>query len=574
MQNSTTTPAMAEGRESVFTSLDNAKTQLYHYKAIVIAGMGFFTDAYDLFCITAVTKLIGRLYFYDPSTNKPGVLPPNINNAITGVALFGTLAGQLFFGWLGDKLGRKKVYGITLVTMVGCALASGLSFGSSPKSVVTTLCFFRFWLGFGIGGDYPLSAVIMSEYANTKTRGGFVAAVFAMQGVGILVAGAVALVVSRAFMLAFPADNFHTNNVLSTQPEGDFVWRIVLMFGAIPAALTFYWRLKMPETARYTALVKGDHDKAAADMAKVLEKPIDSFPISTAGGESETPKKVVLAPSSAYGLFSREFVRIHGLHLVGTTSTWFLLDIAFYSLQLTQKDIYPSIRLLPKSTEMNAIEEVYLLSKSMLLMALATTVPGYWFTVFLIDRIGRFPIQLGGFILMSIFMAILGFEYEDLRGEKCPSDSRFDYCNGNPKVFAVLYGLTLFFANFGPNSTTFIVPAELFPARLRSTCHGISAAAGKAGAIIGAFVVQSYTQEVKGVKRAIRGLALVNLFGVLFTLLVPETMGRSLEEISGENNEVGGKGVTSVVADDKEVKAENTNGVEKEKTTQAEMEMV
>ncbi|KAL6126869.1 hypothetical protein ACLB2K_074914 [Fragaria x ananassa] len=565
---------MADGRESVFTSLDNAKTQLYHYKAIVIAGMGFFTDAYDLFCITAVTKLIGRLYFYDPSTNKPGVLPPNINNAITGVALFGTLAGQLFFGWLGDKLGRKKVYGITLVTMVGCALASGLSFGSSPKSVVTTLCFFRFWLGFGIGGDYPLSAVIMSEYANTKTRGGFVAAVFAMQGVGILVAGAVALVVSRAFMLAFPADSFHTNNVLSTQPEGDFVWRIVLMFGAIPAALTFYWRLKMPETARYTALVKGDHDKAAADMAKVLEKPIDSFPISTAGGESETPKKVVLAPSSAYGLFSREFVRIHGLHLVGTTSTWFLLDIAFYSLQLTQKDIYPSIRLLPKSTEMNAIEEVYLLSKSMLLMALATTVPGYWFTVFLIDRIGRFPIQLGGFILMSIFMAILGFEYEDLRGEKCPSVSRFDYCNGNPKVFAVLYGLTLFFANFGPNSTTFIVPAELFPARLRSTCHGISAAAGKAGAIIGAFVVQSYTQEVKGVKRAIRGLALVNLFGVLFTLLVPETMGRSLEEISGENNEVGGKGVTSVVADDKEVKAENTNGVEKEKTTQAEMEMV
>ncbi|KAM5556909.1 low affinity inorganic phosphate transporter 8-like [Rosa sericea] len=568
---------MADGRESIFTSLDNAKTQLYHYKAIVIAGMGFFTDAYDLFCITAVTKLIGRLYFYDPSTKKPGALPTNVNNAITGVALFGTLAGQLFFGWLGDKLGRKKVYGITLVTMVGCALASGLSFGSTPKSVVTTLCFFRFWLGFGIGGDYPLSAVIMSEYANTKTRGGFVAAVFAMQGIGILVAGVVALVVSRAFMLAFPADNFKTNNVLSTQPEGDFVWRIVLMFGAIPAALTFYWRLKMPETARYTALVKGDHDKAAADMAKVLEKQIDNIPIST-GGESETPKKV-LDPNSSYGLFSREFVRTHGLHLLGTTSTWFLLDIAFYSLQLTQKDIYPSSGLLPKPTEMNAIEEVYLLSKSMLLIALAATVPGYWFTVFLIDRIGRFPIQLGGFLLMSIFMAILGFQYEHLRGSKCPAEStsKFEFCEGHPKLFAVLYGLTLFFANFGPNSTTFIVPAELFPARLRSTCHGISAAAGKAGAIIGAFVVQSYTPDVKGVKKAIKALALVNLLGVFFTLLVPETMGRSLEEISGDNNELGRNGFTAAVADDKEVKtekAENTNGVEKEKAPEAEMEMV
>lgn len=94
---------------SVFSALDNAKTQLYHFTAIIIAGMGFFTDAYDLFCITAVTKLLGRLYYYDPLTTKQGVLPDNVNNAITGVALCGTLAGQLFFGWLGDKLGRKKV---------------------------------------------------------------------------------------------------------------------------------------------------------------------------------------------------------------------------------------------------------------------------------------------------------------------------------------------------------------------------------------------------------------------------------------------------------------------------------
>lgn len=100
---------MAHDTIAVFSALDNAKTQLYHFTAIIIAGMGFFTDAYDLFCITAVTKLLGRLYYYDPQTGKPGSLPDNVNNAITGVALCGTLAGQLFFGWLGDKLGRKKV---------------------------------------------------------------------------------------------------------------------------------------------------------------------------------------------------------------------------------------------------------------------------------------------------------------------------------------------------------------------------------------------------------------------------------------------------------------------------------
>ncbi|KAF5736489.1 inorganic phosphate transporter 1-3 [Tripterygium wilfordii] len=521
---------MEEGNETVFSALDNAKTQLYHFKAIVIAGMGFFTDAYDLFCITAVTKLLGRLYYHDPATpDKPGALPDNINNAITGVALCGTLAGQLFFGWLGDKLGRKKVYGITLVTMVGCAFASGLTFGSTTNSMVATLCFFRFWLGFGIGGDYPLSAVIMSEYANQKTRGAFIAAVFAMQGVGILFAGAVSMIVSKMFLNAFPAPEYRSNHELSTQRQADFAWRIVLMFGAIPAAMTYYWRMKMPETARYTALVAGDHKKAAADMAKVLDKNI----------LVEQSSKIPNNPNSSYGLFSAEFLRRHGLHLLGTTSTWFLLDIAFYSLNLTQKDIYPASGMLPKASTMNALEEMYKLSKAMFLVALFATVPGYWFTVLLIDRIGRFVIQLGGFLLMSICMAILGFHYKELRGDKCPktSTSNNEYCGGNTTMFTLLFGLSLFFANFGPNSTTFIVPAELFPARFRSTCHGISAAAGKGGAIISAFVMQSYSHDLSKIKRMIIALSVVNMLGFFFTFLVPETNGRSLEEISEENDQ-------------------------------------
>ncbi|XP_020227307.1 probable inorganic phosphate transporter 1-3 [Cajanus cajan] len=521
--------------QGVLSTLDKAKTQKYHYKAIVIAGMGFFTDAYDLFCITAVTKLIGRLYYYDPNTHNPGKLPKPVNNAITGVALCGTLAGQLFFGWLGDKLGRKKVYGITLVTMVGCALASGLSFGSTAKSVVASLCFFRFWLGFGIGGDYPLSAVIMSEYANQKTRGAFVAAVFAMQGVGILVAGGVAMLVSNLFLAAYPAPIFANDAVQSTQPEGDFVWRIVLMFGAFPAALTYYWRMKMPETARYTALVEGDHDKAVEDMAKVLDKDI---PL----GESNT--RVAATPSLSYGLFSSEFFEKHGLHLLGTTSTWFFLDIAFYSLQLTQKDIYPASGLVFKASQMNAIEEVFRLSKAMSVVALLATVPGYWFTVYFIDKIGRYYIQLVGFFVMSVCMWFLGHKYGEYRGEECNPGAKYEYCNGKHTTFVILFGLTLFFANFGPNSTTFIVPAELFPARFRSTCHGISAAAGKAGAIIGAFVVQGYTDSAenrtKGMKNALMTLSVVNMLGFLFTFLVPETRGRSLEEISGEDKEHSG----------------------------------
>ncbi|KAM2441494.1 hypothetical protein PS1_022689 [Malus domestica] len=85
---------------------------------------------------------------------------------------------------------------MTLVFMVLHSIALGLSFSVHPKSVITTLCFLQFWLGLGIGGDYSLSATIMSEYANKKTRGAFIAAVFAMQGFGILAGGIVTLIVA------------------------------------------------------------------------------------------------------------------------------------------------------------------------------------------------------------------------------------------------------------------------------------------------------------------------------------------------------------------------------------------
>ncbi|KAE8685572.1 putative inorganic phosphate transporter 1-7 [Hibiscus syriacus] len=496
---------MAREQLGVLNALDAAKTQWYHFTAIVIAGMGFFTDAYDLFCISIVTKLLGRIYYHVDGAPKPGTLPPNVAAAVNGVALVGTLVGQLFFGWLGDKLGRKKVYGITLLLMVVASIASGLSFGSSAKGVISTLCFFRFWLGFGIGGDYPLSATIMSEYANKKTRGAFIAAVFAMQGFGILGGGIVGLIVSASFDHAFKAPPYSVNAAASTVPQADY----------------------MPETARFTALVAKNAKQAAADMSKVLNVDI----------EAEEDKVIKMSGSQAnsFGLFSKQFLKRHGLHLLGTTSTWFLLDIAFYSQNLFQKDIFSAIGWIPKAANMNAIHEVYKIARAQTLIALCSTVPGYWVTVALIDVIGRFSIQLIGFFFMTVFMFALAIPYHHWTLEP------------NRIGFVIMYALTFFFANFGPNATTFVVPAEIFPARLRSTCHGISAAAGKAGAIIGAFgflyAAQS-TDPAKtdagyptgiGVRYSLIMLGVINFFGMLFTLLVPESKGKSLEELTGEN---------------------------------------
>ncbi|XP_027933588.1 probable inorganic phosphate transporter 1-7 [Vigna unguiculata] len=498
----------------VLNALDVAKTQWYHFTAIVIAGMGFFTDSYDLFCISLVTKLLGRIY-YTEGYDKPGSLPANVSAAINGVAFCGSLAGQLFFGWLGDKMGRKRVYGMTLMLMVISSIASGLSFGKDPKAVMATLCFFRFWLGFGIGGDYPLSATIMAEYANKKTRGAFIAAVFAMQGFGILAGGVVAIVVSAIFSALYPSPTFQVNPILSTVPQADYVWRMILMFGAIPAVITYYWRMKMPETARYTALVAKNTKQAAADMSKVLQVEIEAEAEKVEELEGRRER------GNEFGLFTKQFLLRHGLHLVGTASTWFLLDIAYYSQNLFQKDIFSAIGWIPAAKTMNAIEEVYKIARAQTLIALCSTVPGYWFTVALIDRMGRFTIQLMGFFFMTVFMLALAIPYHHWT------------MSGNQIGFVVIYSLTFFFANFGPNATTFVVPAEIFPARLRSTCHGISAAAGKAGAMVGAFGFL-YAQNAIGLRNTLIILSAINFFGFLFTFLIPESKGKSLEEMSGE----------------------------------------
>jgi PHS family inorganic phosphate transporter-like MFS transporter len=86
-----------------------------------------------------------------------------------------------------------------------------------------------------------------------------------------------AIVVSTAFKARFPAPAYAIDPTASTPPQGDFVWRIILMLGALPAALTYYWHTKMPETARYTALVAKNAKQATADMSKVLQVEIEEL---------------------------------------------------------------------------------------------------------------------------------------------------------------------------------------------------------------------------------------------------------------------------------------------------------
>ncbi|KAI3938111.1 hypothetical protein MKW98_018667 [Papaver atlanticum] len=500
----------------LLSTLDSARTQLYHFKAIIIAGMGLFTDAYDLFRITPVMKLIGRIYYEDQDIDESqrGTIPPSVVSITVATALIGTVFGNLVFGYCGDRFGRRRVYGSALLIMILSSIGSGFSICRTRKCVITSLCFFRFMLGFGIGGDYPISATIMSEFANKATRGSFIATVFSMQGFGILTSSAVTMLLCGIFNRASES----MNKVAQTPDEADLLWRLILMFGAIPAAMTFYWRMLMPETARYTALVEQNIRQAVKDMEGVLDIPM-----------TEITEHDFAPVSPTYGMFSKEFFWRHGQDLFACASSWFLVDVVFYSSNLFQSHVYSD--LLRDPLKLNAYQQAYDVAKLQAIIAVCSTIPGYWATVIFIDRIGRVKIQMMGFLVMGICMFAIGIPY-------------YQYWNDHTNAgFLILYGLTFFFSNFGPNTTTFIVPAELFPARFRSTCHGISGAAGKIGAIIGSvgFLWASQSQNEKEVEKGYqKGIGMTNvlvilggisLLGMVLTyFFTVETMGRSLEE--------------------------------------------
>lgn len=274
--------------------------------------------------------------------------------------------------------------------------------------------------------------------------------------------------------------------------------------------------------------------QAAKDMQKVL-----SVSLSQIAEDHElSADDNVTTSSSDYPFFSKEFLRRHGRDLFACAAAWFLVDVVFYSSNLLQFLIYKgNIPAKYVGEEANAFQEAIQVAKLQAIIALCSTIPGYFVTVYLIDRIGRVPIQFFGFLFMSLSLLAIGIPYEFYWKDHIRN-----------KGFMALYGLTFFFSNFGPNTTTFIVPAELFPTRFRATCHGISGAIGKIGAIIGSvgFLWAAREEEGNGYKKGIGMTAsLVMLGGVCVAgmmvtyFFTQETKGRSLEENESEDELTG-----------------------------------
>jgi MFS transporter, PHS family, inorganic phosphate transporter len=442
-------------------ALDEASLSKFHLRAVLVSGMGFFTDAYDLFIIGIASTLIAKEW--NLSSGQLALL----NSTMLGAAFLGAMV----FGRFADVAGRKRVYWLVAVIMVVAALGSALS----PSFWV--LIAFRFVLGFGVGGDYPVSAVLMSEYANRKDRGKLVGMVFGTQALGLIVGPLVALA------------------LLGAGASNDVAWRTMLALGAVPAAAVVYLRRKMPESPRYQIQVQGQAEQAASQ--------ISTF---TGGQVSGDGSGAVLQQMGLRAFLTNRHWLIM---LAGTAGTWFLLDYAYYGNTISTPQILGLIS--PHASIMTKIA-------LQLAIFVVAALPGYVLAIAYLDRIGHRRLQLIGFAVMGLCFLVI---------------AAIPGMTTTVAPFLLVYGVSYFFTEFGPNMTTFVMPSEIYPVDMRATGHGISAGVGKLGAFIGVFLFP-VLQTSLGLRGTLLLTAGVSVLGFALTLVLPEPAGRSLEDIAAD----------------------------------------
>lgn len=467
-----------------------------------------------------------------------------LKNEINNAALIGSILGQVGFGFMGDIFGRKGSFVITSLliilgtlgsatssagqTVANCAplqLGDWTAFGSnhcepssSMNDVYIQLAIWRGIMGFGVGGEYPLASTIGSEAATTAGRGRAVLSIFSMQGWGKLTASIVNYGVIA------------TSTYFGGPWQLDAAWRFSLAFGCVFNLLTIYFRWHMHESAIYKNMRKHElelkHEQQAPHHHKAPAGSQPSTPALTdAPAAAPTPAADAQPPEggkegaimaaapvepaadgAAAPHAEQRHLHLPHLHmphlhvphvhtpeplsigislkalwefrytLIGTASTWFLIDVTFYGQSLMNTTVVNgAVANTAGQSLMVALRNS--LAGTIFIMLIA--LPGYWFAIAFIDKVGRYNLTQMGFFASAVCFAVLcGYNGTDGLGPP-----------GQAAVagFTIVYGLTYFFANFGPNSTTFLMPSEAFPTRIRSTAHGISAACGKLGATAGSY---------------------------------------------------------------------------------------
>lgn len=311
----------------------------FHYKLLFITGLGWLFDAMDT----------GLIAFVLPVLGKEWGLGASQMGAIGSIGLVGMALGAVVAGSIADKFGRKTVFSATVILY---SVATGLCALSWSYE---SLLLFRFFVGFGLGGELPVAATLMSEFAPTNLRGRFIVLLESFWGVGWICAACIAY-------MFIPV----------------YGWHYAFIIGALPAVYVFFIRLHMPESVRYL-LSKGRVEEANKIVSDLEAK----LGVKYKGDLKAEPKKPAVKVSLKDLWSSKYLARTIMLWVV-----WFGIVYSYYGIFTW----LPAIVYKQGFAFVKTFEYVLLITFAQL--------PGYFCAAWLVDKWGR-KITLSFFLLMS-----------------------------------------------------------------------------------------------------------------------------------------------------------------------------
>jgi len=449
--------------------LENQKSLTANqWKIIATANVGDMLDFFDFFLISYVLAFI----------LKDWQLTFGQSAMILVSAGLGAVPGAFFWGWMGDRIGRRKVF---ILTALNVALATGVMYFTPEQGGWVAgwifLTFFRFFVGFGNAGLIAVDIPLVQEFVPARKRG-WVSGLTTT----LLPAGNILGAISGAFLAPLIG------------------WRGLFLVGLVPALLVLMIRYWVPESPRFLMRM-GRHEEARKSLAWALQcDPSEiELPATLPEVEKTSWRELFKYPRSMTAACLVALSQTGGVGILMWITTLFVMVLKITPPEASYLMIYVGI------------------------LGIIGRLVASWMSDALGRRASGFLIGVGG----ALAMAAAGYFH--------------DVYLGTVSVFFVLIMVQRFFGDasyaiIGPYL------AEVWPNRLRASGMGFSYGIGNLGKIIGplglALVVGSsnYVSPKVTLDALFPALLFLAFWygqaGLVFAFLGIETRGRSIEEIN------------------------------------------
>jgi sugar porter (SP) family MFS transporter len=431
----------------------------------------------------------GLLFGYDTGVISGAILfitkdfglSPFMQGAVVAALLLGAMIGAGFAGPMSDRLGRRRLIMIAAVTFTVGAL------GAAVAPDAGTLVAARFVLGLAVGSAALVVPLYLSEIAPTQIRGAISSLNQLMIVVGILAA-------------------FIVNAILAS--SGD--WRLMLGLAAVPSLILLVGMFFMPETPRF--LVRTGEETEAREV-------LEEVSADDARGEEAPERKIEeireVEQEEAGGLRLLREPWVRPALVVAIGLAVFQQLIGINTIIYYAPTTLTSVGFGPESA-IYANLVIGTLNVAMTVVAIR-----------IIDRLGRKPMLLAGLVGMVASLTVLGLSSELLAEPKTSSD---------PAAIITLVCLATFIVSFaatwGP--VVWVMLPEVLPLNVRGTAMGVAVFLHWGANFL---VAQSFPVMLDswGPGPVFLGYAVIGVLAFLFVrAVVPETKGRSLEEIEAD----------------------------------------